>query len=73
MSDLSKLTEAEFQELRDIAARQRAAHIARDYVVSDGIRAELMAWGAWPPEKGWLPAFEASDHRQVRLEKRRAG
>lgn len=69
----SVLTEAEIDELRDLAMRHKEAYIAKNYGVSDELRAELMEWGAWPPEKGWYPVTESPAHRQARLAKRRVG
>lgn len=66
----SVLTQDEVDELRALAARQKEAFIAKDYGVSDELRAELQAWGAWPPEKGWHPVSETPEHRQTRLARR---
>ena len=69
-TDQSVLTEGEMNELRSLALRQEEARANKYYEISDRLRAELMAWGAWPPEQGWHAVAEAPDHRQARLARR---
>ena len=66
----SLLTEDEFLELSDLAKRWLFAHVTRDFGAADLLRAELIAWGAWPPEDGWHPVFESTAHRYARVIKR---
>lgn len=63
----SVLTDSERAQLRVLAERWGAARSIRDYATADSLRGELMEWGAWPPEGGWHPVFESSDHRQARI------
>lgn len=66
----SELTKEELVELVGLAGSWAAAHEALDFAAADVLRAELMAWGAWPPEHGWHPVFESPDHRKARLSRR---
>jgi len=63
----STLTDGEMADLQRLAAAHAAAKAGGDFQKSDAIRAELMEYGAWPPESGWNPVFETPDHRQKRL------
>ena len=62
-----KLTDREVVELRSLAEQQREAYASRDFAAADAARAKLIAWGAWPPEKGWHPMLESSQHGKERL------
>lgn len=63
---MSVLTEDELVELIDLVARWKVAQWNGDFLNSDALRAQLMAWGAWPPEHGWHPVFETTEHRYAR-------
>jgi hypothetical protein len=64
--DLSILTEAEASELVEIAEKYLRSRSEGRFQESDVWRAELMEWGAWPPEYGWHPVFESAAHRHGR-------
>jgi hypothetical protein len=68
VADLSTLTAEERATLCDLAWRYYAARAQRDYAASDSLRAELIAWGAYPPEHGWHPVFESPEHRYARAQ-----
>lgn len=65
--ELSNLSGSELAELIDLATRWKLAHWNANFIESDRLRAELMEWGAWPPDGGWHPVFESVEHRQARL------
>lgn len=70
ITKLDTLTVAEVAELIALSERHHDALAVRDYPLADSIRAELMLWGAWPPEHGWCGVAESRDHRTQRLAKR---
>jgi hypothetical protein len=63
----SVLTEDELLDLGDLAKRWLRAYVVRDFGIADGLRAELIEWGAWPIEGGWHPVFESVAHRYARV------
>jgi len=67
---VSTLTDNDLAELRDLARRYYAHRAAGHYAESDALRHELIEWGAYPPEQGWHPVFESTEHRVVRLKRR---
>lgn len=67
--NLDCLNVYELNKLRALAEGWKEAHSQKDYATSDKLRAELMAWGAWPPEcwaVGWYSIFESTEHRYAR-------
>ena len=66
----STLTPGELADLRETVEQWRAARIAKEWERADALRADLQAWGAYPPERGWHPVAESPQHRQARLEAR---
>ena len=69
---LDTLTVAEANTLLALNAQHLAARADEDWRLADSIRAELMQWGAWPPEHGWNAVAEAPTHREQRLQNRLA-
>ena len=67
---LSTLTVAEASTLLALNAQYLAARADEDWRLADSIRAELMQWGAWPPENGWNAVAEMPAHRAQRLQNR---
>jgi hypothetical protein len=67
MSTAPDLTDSELAELVDLAYRWKLARWNKHFAEADKLRAELMEWGAWPPEHGWHPVFESKEHRYARL------
>ncbi len=67
---LSTLLPAEARALVSLRDRHLAARAEKDFVIADELRAELMAWGAWPPDGTWNPVAEEPVHRLARLEVR---
>lgn len=70
VTDWSELTDEELRDLVELAGAWQRAHDYGDYKTSDALRAELIEWGAWPPEHGWHPVFESVNHRQKRISAR---
>jgi hypothetical protein len=71
--DPNNLTVREMIALNDLARRWEIAHGEKDYTTADRLRAELMAWGAWPITGQWHPWFESGEHRTARLAARVEG
>ena len=69
---LSALTVAEANELLFLNARYLEAKAQKAYPLADSIRAEIMQWGAWPPENSWNAVAETPAHREQRLQNRLA-
>lgn len=64
---LSELSDDESARLRDLHARWSAAREAKNYQAADALRAELAAWGCFPPDyQLWHPVNEAPEHRMQR-------
>lgn len=66
----SVLNPSEMRELHALAVRWQDARKRRDYAEADRLRAELVEWGAFPPERGWHPVFESRHHRAARIRAR---
>mgnify|MGYP001348767700 CR=1 FL=1 len=64
------LNDADRTELRELASLWKSAHLAGDFAAADKARSKLIAWGAWPPEKGWWASLESTEHYRERVKSR---
>ena len=73
MSDIDTLLYSERVELRNLRQRWREAKDADKPRLEAKLRAELLAWGCFPPNfETYRPQFEVEGHKQARREHRRS-